>query len=83
MSAARVGGPFEDTLKTLEASDAVKRHLRKVVVEPLTSKSVPRIIGWLKAVIGYSEATLFTRIKTIRGPLERDLNDVRQSVGSR
>ena len=83
MSAARVGGPFEDTLKTLEASDAVKRHLRKVVVEPLTSKSVPRIIGWLKAVIGYSEAALFTRIKTLRGPLERDLNDVRQSVGSR
>ena len=54
MSAARVGGPFDDTLKSLDASPAVKKHLRKVVVEPLVSGSVNRIIAWLKAIIDYS-----------------------------
>ena len=80
MSAARVGGPFNDTLKTLDASEAVKKHLHKVVVEPLTSNSQTQIIAWLKAVIGYDEATLFKRIQGIRGPLERDVNDLRASV---
>ena len=83
MSADRVGGPFNDTLKSLDASKAVKDHLRKVVVEPLTSGSVPRIVAWLKGVINYSEATLFKRLKPHRRPVERDLNDLRQSVGAR
>ena len=83
MSADRVGGPFNDTLKTLDASNAVKNHLRKVVVEPLTSRSCPRIIRWLNDVINYSEATLFKRLRHIRGPLERDVNELRQSVGAR
>jgi hypothetical protein len=83
MSADRVGAPFNDTLKGLEASQAVKDHLRKAVVEPLTSHSVPRIIEWLKAVIGYTEATLFKRLRPAPGPVERNLSDVRQSAGAR
>ena len=71
MSAERVGGPFNDTLKTLDASEAVQVDLRKVVVDPLTSGSQPRIIAWLKAVIGYDEARLFKRLKRLRKPQRR------------
>jgi hypothetical protein len=83
MSADRVGGPFNDTLKTLDASPAVKAHLRKVVVGPLTSGSVPRIVAWLKGVIDYSEANLFKRLGPAPVPVERELSDLRQSVGAR
>ena len=83
MSAARVGGPFDDTLKTLDASEAVKRHLRKVVVDPLTSGSQTRIIAWLKAVIGYDEARLFKRLRPLPRPVEQDVHDLRQSVTGR
>jgi hypothetical protein len=83
MSAARVGGPFDDTLKTLDASEAVKRHLRKVVVDPLISGSQTRIIAWLKAVIGYDEARLFRRLRPIPRPVEQDVHDLRQSVTGR
>ena len=81
MSAARVGGPFDDTLKSLDASPAVKKHLRKVVVEPLVSGSVPRIIAWLKAIIDYSEANLSKRLRSPPVPVERDVSDLRQSAG--
>ena len=80
MSAARVGGPFDDTLKTLDASEAVKNHLHKVVVEPLTSARRRRSSPGSRRSIGYDEATLFKRIQGIRGPLERDVNDLRASV---
>jgi hypothetical protein len=83
MSAARVGGPFDDTLKSLDASPAVKKHLRKVVVEPLVSGSVPRIIAWLKAIIDYSEANLSKRLRSAPVPVERDVSDLRQTAGAR
>jgi hypothetical protein len=83
MSADRVGGPFKQTLQTLDASKAVKDHLYKVVVDPLTSKSVPRIIAWLHGVIGYSEATLWKRLAPPRRDVKTSLEDLRESVGAR
>jgi hypothetical protein len=52
-------------------------------VGPLTSGSVPRIVAWLKGVIDYSEANLFKRLGPAPVPVERELNDLRQSVGAR
>jgi hypothetical protein len=83
MSADRVGKPFKDTLDSLDASPAVKDHLRGVVVQPLTSGSVPRIVAWLKGVIDYSEATLFARLRAARARASRARNDLRPTVGAR
>ena len=84
MSADRVGVPFRDTLKGLDASKAVKDHLYGVVVVPLTSCDVRRITKWLLGVINYSEADLFKRLhprQTSRGEVE--LNELRESAGAR
>ena len=83
MSAARVGAPFEDTLRTLDASEAVKRQLRRAVVEPLKSCNVPKIVAWLKRIVNYSEDTLFKRLRSLPRPVEQDLAELKQSVGAR
>ena len=49
-SGPKVAAPFDDTIKTLEASQAVKDQLKKAVVTPLTSGDVKRIRAWIKAV---------------------------------
>jgi hypothetical protein len=83
MSAARVGAPFEDTLRTLDASEAVKRQLRRAVVEPLKSCNVPKIVAWLKRIVNYSPDTLFKRLRSLPRPVEQDLAELKQSVGAR
>jgi hypothetical protein len=78
-SAKRVGGPFEDTLATLEASPGVKNRLREAVVKPLTSGDVPTIIAWLKSVIGYSPARLDARLSG-GSSVRRDLVELREGM---
>jgi hypothetical protein len=84
MSAARVGDPFNETLKGLDASQPVKDQLHSAVVVPLTSGSVRRIRRWILGVINYSERDVFRRLHPpakSRGEVE--LNELRQSVGAR
>ena len=84
MSAGRVGGPFKDTLKGLDASQAVKDQLYNAVVVPLTSCNVPRIRRWILAVINYSEDDVFRRLHPpVKSRGEVELNELRQSVGAR
>ena len=49
-SGPKVAAPFKDTIKTLDASQAVKDQLERAVVEPLTSGNLKRIRAWIKAV---------------------------------
>jgi hypothetical protein len=49
-SGPKVAAPFKDTIKTLDASQAVKKQLEKSVVDPLTSGDLKRIRAWIKAV---------------------------------
>jgi len=84
MSAARVGDPFRETLKGLDASQPVKDQLHNAVVVPLTSKSVPRIRRWVLSVINYSEGDVFRRLHPpVKSHGEVELNELRQSVGAR
>ena len=78
-SAKRVGGPFEDTLTSLDASPAVKRRLRDAVVTPLMSGDVPTIVGWLKAIIDYSPAHLDARLSG-GSEARRDLVELREGM---
>jgi hypothetical protein len=79
-SAAKVAAPFADTVNDLQASKAVKAQLRRVVIDPLTSKSIPTIAAWLKAIIAYSPQRLDVRLRASDGGLKEDVNRVRQSV---
>jgi hypothetical protein len=84
MSAARVGDPFKETLKGLDASQPVKDQLYNAVVVPLTSKSVRKIRRWVLAVINYSEGDVFRRLHPpVKSHGEVELNELRQSVGAR
>jgi hypothetical protein len=84
MSAARVGDPFKETLKGLDASQPVKDQLYNAVVVPLTSKSVRKIRRWVLAIINYSERDVFRRLHPpVRSHGEVELNELRQSVGAR
>jgi hypothetical protein len=84
MSAARVGDPFKETLRGLDASQPVKDQLYNAVVVPLTSKSVRKIRRWVLAVINYSEGDVFRRLHPpVKSHGEVELNELRQSVGAR
>ena len=84
MSAARVGDPFRETLKGLDASQPVKDQLYGAVVDPLTSKSVPRIRRWVLDVINYSPENVFRRLHPpVKSHGEVELNELRQSAGAR
>ena len=62
-SASKVAEPFEDTLKHLDASQAVKDQITRAVVRPLKSGDPQRIRQWVKDVIEYSPARLRQRMK--------------------
>ncbi len=84
MSAARVGDPFRETLKGLDASQPVKDQLYGAVVDPLISKSVPRIRRWVLDVINYSPQNVFRRLHPpVQSHGEVELNELRQSAGAR
>jgi hypothetical protein len=73
-----VAEPFKDTIKTLEASQAVKDQLRRAVVTPLSSGDLRQIRAWISAVIGYSEANLGRRMQPLpRTEPREDLVDLR------
>jgi hypothetical protein len=65
-SATKVAEPFEDTLKTLNASAAVKDHLRRMVITPLTSGSQAVIIAWVENVLAYRPGDLTRRLTEAR-----------------
>jgi hypothetical protein len=80
-SASKVAEPFKDTIKTLEASQAVKDQLRRAVVTPLSSGDLRQIRAWITAVIGYSEANLGRRMQPLpRTTPREDVNDLRTGV---
>ena len=80
-SASKVAEPFKDTIKTLEASQAVKDQLRRAVVTPLSSGDLRQIRAWMTAVIGYSEANLGRRMQPLpRTTPREDLVDLRTGV---
>jgi hypothetical protein len=79
-SAAKVAEPFEDTIKHLDASKAVKDQIRVAVVKPLKSGDVRQISAWIKGVIGYSPATIERRLEYGKGELRQDLVDLRAGV---
>jgi hypothetical protein len=84
MSAARVGDPFRDTLKGLDASQPVKDQLYNAVVIPLTSKSVRKIRRWVLDVINYSPENVFRRLHPpVKSRGEVELNELRKSVSVR
>lgn len=76
-SAAKVAEPFEDTIKHLDASKAVKEQIRVAVVNPLKSGDVHQISTWVKSVIDYSPATIERRLEYGKGELRQDLVDLR------
>jgi hypothetical protein len=78
-SARKVAEPFEDTIRELDASKAVKEQLRLAVVKPLMSGNVPTIIGWLNSVIAYSPERLEARLR-YHDRLRVDLVRLRQEV---
>jgi hypothetical protein len=79
-SAAKVAEPFEDTIKHLDASKAVKDQIRLAVVKPLKSGDVRQISAWIRDVIGYSPATIERRLEYGKGELRQDLVDLRAGV---
>ena len=78
-SARKVAEPFEDTIRELEASKAVKEQLRLAVIRPLMSRSVPTIAGWLKSVIDYSPKRLEARL-SYAWRVREDVARLRQEV---
>jgi hypothetical protein len=79
-SAAKVAEPFEDTIKHLDASKAVKDQIRLAVVKPLKSGDVRQISAWIRSVIGYSPASIERRLEYGKGELREELVDLRARV---
>jgi hypothetical protein len=80
-SASKVAEPFKDTIKTLEASQAVKDQLRRAVVTPLSSGDLRLIRAWITSVIGYNPANLGRRMQPLpRTESREDLVDLRTGV---
>lgn len=69
-SGPKVAAPFEDTIKTLDASKAVKEQLKRAVVEPLTSNDVKRIRRWIRRIVAHP-------LPQPRTAPEQDLVDLR------
>jgi hypothetical protein len=78
-SARKVAEPFEDTIKELDASNAVKAQLRLAVIKPLKSGNIPTIAAWLKGVIDYSPERLEVRLRYLSS-LREDLVRLREEV---
>ena len=76
-SAKKVAEPFEDTIKHLDASKAVKDQIQLAVVNPLKSGDVHQIGTWVKSVIGYSPETIERRLQYGKDELRHDLVDLR------
>ena len=72
--------PFEDTIKHLDASQAVKDQIKLAVVEPLMSGDVRQISHWVKSVIDYSPANIERRLQYGKDELRQDLVDLRSGV---
>jgi hypothetical protein len=79
-SAGKVAAPFEDTIKNLEASQAVKDQITRAVVEPLKSGNVRRISDWVKSVIDYAPENIERRLEYGKGPLRKDLGELRSGM---
>jgi hypothetical protein len=76
-SARKVAEPFEDTIKHLDASKAVKDQILLAVVKPLKSGDLHQIGTWIKGVIDYSPDNVERRLEYGKGELRRDLVDLR------
>ena len=76
-SAAKVAAPFEDTIKHLDASQAVKDQITLAVVKPLKSGNVRQISAWIKSVIDYTPETVERRLQYGKDELRQDLVDLR------
>jgi hypothetical protein len=80
-SASKVAEPFKDTIKTLEASQAVKDQLRRAVVTPLSSGDLKQIRAWMLGVIGYNPANLGRRMQPLpKTTAHEDLGELRTGV---
>jgi hypothetical protein len=79
-SARKVAEPFEDTIKHLDASKAVKEQIRLAVVNPLKSGDVRLIGAWVKSVIDYSPANIERRLEYGKGELRQDLVELRSGT---
>jgi hypothetical protein len=80
-SAKKVAEPFEDTIKHLDASQAVKDQITRAVVRPLKSGDRERIREWIKSVIEYSPVRLRQRMRSLPTTEPReDLVRLRQEV---
>jgi hypothetical protein len=76
-SAAKVAEPFEDTIKHLDASKAVKDQIQLAVVTPLKSGDVHQIGTWVKSVIDYAPENIERRLQYGKNELRQDLVDLR------
>ena len=79
-SAGKVAAPFEDTIKQLDASQAVKDQITRAVVEPLKSGNMRRIIDWVKSVIDYAPGNIERRLQYGKDALRKDLSDLRSGT---
>jgi hypothetical protein len=76
-SAKKVAEPFEDTIKHLDASKAVKDQIQLAVVTPLKSGDVHQIGSWVKSVIDYAPENIERRLQYGKNELRQDLVDLR------
>ena len=79
-SAGKVAAPFEDTIKHLDASQAVKDQITLAVVDPLKSGNVRLISHWVKSVIDYAPANIERRLQYGKDALRQDLVDLRSGA---
>ena len=75
-----MAAPFKDTIKQLDASQAVKDQITRAVVEPLKSGNVRRIIDWVKSVIDYAPGNIERRLQYGKDALRKDLSDLRSGT---
>ena len=79
-SAGKVAAPFEDTIKHLDASQAVKDQITLAVVNPLKSGNVRLISEWVKSVIDYAPGNIERRLQYGKDALRQDLVDLRSGA---